>query len=148
MRKRQLPPVKEPMYNGENLNPIWLRWFQEISRNQDSYIKPPDLIYSADVTLTTNDFGKTVLIDTSDSEVTCKLMTVSSKDVYCWLTIFRRGANRLTIIPDALTKIEYGSPGGRMWNDEKLRAAANVSLQLVTSTQWGITGATGVWKVA
>jgi hypothetical protein len=42
--------------------------------------------------------------------------------------------------------IDYGSLGGRMWCDERRRSAANVTLQVITSTRWGVIGATGIWK--
>ena len=149
MKKQQLPPLKEPMYAQDGtMSPLWVRWFQDISRVQDDFRRTPDLKYASDVTLTTRDFGKTIVMDTTAGDLTCSLMGVGAVDVYCWLTIFREGINRLTILPTSDVAIEYGSPGGRIWNDETLRRAANVTLQLITATQWGIIGATGIWKIA
>jgi hypothetical protein len=149
MRKEKPPPVQARLLDAQgNLNPMWLKWFQRVGMFFDDFRKAPDITATTDVTLTTDDFGKTVLCDTSASDIICNLPTVSSKDIYCWVTIFRSGANRLTIQPSTGTAIEYGSIHGRIWNDETRRKAANVTLQLISATQWGIIGATGLWKVA
>jgi hypothetical protein len=149
MRKAKPPPVGARMLDIQgNLNPQWLRWFQTVGMFFDDFRRAPDITAISDLTLTTDDFGKTVLCDTTTSAINCILPTVSSRDIYCWLTIFRSGTNRLTITQSAGTRIEYGSPGGRIWNDEVKRKAANVTLQLISATQWGIIGATGIWKVS
>lgn len=149
MRKQKHPPVRANLLdqNGQ-LNHQWQRWFEEVGRFFDDYRRQPDISYTANATLTTDDFGKMIVFDTSSGDRICNLMTVSSKDVFCWLTIFKIGERRLTILPDSATRIEFSSPGGRIWNDEVKRKAANVTLQLISTTQWAITGATGIWKVA
>lgn len=147
MRKEKAPPIKARMLEPDgSVNRQWLRWFQDVGRFFDDYRRTPDLIYSSDTTLTTDDYGKTIIFDTSSANITCTLMTANSRDVYGWLTIYRSGENRLTILPDTSSRIEYGSFGGRVWNDESKRYGANLTLQLMTSTQWAIIGATGIWK--
>ena len=149
MKKQQNVPLRVPIYDQKgHMDNLWVRWFQGISQNVDDFRQTPDEIYTTDATLTTRDFGKRIIVDCSYGHRTLELMTVSVKDLFCWVTIFRKGENRLTIVPDSATAIEYGSPGGRIWNDEKLRRAANVTLELISVSQWGIIGATGKWNVA
>lgn len=148
MRKAKPPPVNHPMLDKQgNLTRPWWLWFQAVGMFFDDFRRNPDIITTTDYTLTTDDFGKVIRVDNGTSNVMVTLMTVSSKDVNCWLNIIRTGSGRLTIVPDSATRIEYGSYGGRIWNDEARRHAANVTLQLITSTQWGIIGATGIWKI-
>jgi len=149
MRKAKPPPVQARILDEQgNLNTQWLRWFQTVGMFFDDFRRAPDIKATSDLTLTTDDFGKTILCDTSATDIICTLPLVSSRDVYCWTTIFRSGSNRLTIQSSSGTSIEYGSISGRIWNDEVSRRAANVTLQLISTTQWGIIGATGIWKVA
>lgn len=149
MRKVQHPPFTSPLLNSSGkLTPIWIRYFQSLSSAYDLVRRPPDLVYSADATLTSADWGKIVRFDIGTSDINCNLMTMSAIDIDCWITIIRYGSGgRLTIIPPSDTKVEYGTVGGRVWCDEPRRSAANITLQLIKLTQLAITGATGIWKV-
>ena len=149
MRKAKPPPVGARMLDTQGtLNPQWLRWFQTVGMFFDDFRRAPDITAISDLTLSTDDFGKTILCNTSATSIVCTLPDVSSRDVYCWITIFRSGENRLIIKARSGTSIEYGSANGKIWNDETKRKAANVTLQLISTTQWGIIGATGIWKVS
>lgn len=148
MKRQASPPIKTPMYDAKgNMAHVWAKWFEQIGHNSDDYKRAPDKVFTTNATLTTDDYGKTLVFDTSASLLTCTLMTPNARDVYGWFTIFRRGVNGLYLAPDATSRIEYGSLGGRIWNTEAKRYAANVTLQLLTVTQWGIVGATGLWYV-
>lgn len=149
MQKHGPLPIKTQMYdkNG-NMAPVWFKWFEDIGRSFDDYRRNPDIVSATNLTLKTNDYGKVIRFDNGASDVICTLMVAGSGDLNCWLTIFRLGTGRLTIIPDANAHIEVGSKGGKLWCDEPRRAAANVTLQLITPTLWAITGSTGIWKVA
>lgn len=148
MRKAKPPPVQARMMDAQgNLSPQWLRWFQTVGMFFDDFRRSPDITSTTDLTLTTDDFGKNIIFDTSAGNRVCTLMPVTTKDVWCWLTIFRSGTNKLTINASPGTRIEYSTPSGRIWNSETRRKAANVTLQLISTTQWGIIGATGIWRV-
>lgn len=148
MRKQQLPPADRKLVNKNGIiDPIWLRWLQNVSRELDNRKRPADVTYTSDATLTTDDYGKIHLFDCSSSDLTCTLMTASSTDIDAWLTIIRTGTNKLSIYPENTARIEYGSLGGKIQCNEIHRAAANISLQLVTTTQWAITSAMGLWTV-
>lgn len=147
MRKQQLPPQKERMLdNNGMITQRWLRWFQDISRQADHRRRVPDLVYTSDVSLTTDDYGKIIRVDNGGTALDVTLMTPTSQDVYGWVTIVRTGTARLRIIADSTSRIEYSALGGAIWCVEEKRRAANVTLQLINQTQWGIIGATGVWK--
>lgn len=148
MRKNNPPPVGAPFLlpNG-NINRQWLRWFQDVGKLGDLRRSPPDLVYTADQALTTDDYGKIIRFDV-DTDLVCTLMTATARDVDGWLTIIKYGSERLDIVPDAATRIEYGSYGGKLYCEETKRRAANVTLQLISTTQWIITSAMGLWRVS
>ena len=136
------------MVNSQGItNPVWVRWFDAMSGVYDDVRQIPDKIFTVDTTLTTADFGKTITFDCTSFDLECTLMPVTTKDLYCWIKIFRRGLNRLTINAPEGVRIEYSKEGGKVWCLETLRYAANLTLMLVTATQFGITGATGIWYV-
>ena len=113
----------------------------------DDFRKTPDLVYTTDATLTTDDFGKMIIFELGANNLQCALPTVSAKDLHCWIgPIYRIGTGRLIITADPGRRIEYSSLGGSLHCDEERRAAANVTLELVTLDQWGIIGGTGLWK--
>jgi hypothetical protein len=147
MRKSKPPPVQARMIDTEgNLNPQWLRWFQTVGLFFDDYRRSPDLDYTANATLTTDDFGKSIVFNVGAGTLTCNLMTITSKDVHCWLgPIYRIGTGKLIITADRASKIEYSSFGGIIICEEYRRIAANVTLEVVSSHQWGIIGGTGLW---
>lgn len=147
MRKEKAPPVQAKMLDAQgNLNHQWLRWFQRVGMFFDDYRRAPDLTYTTDVALTTDDFGKSIVFNIGTSVVTCTLMTITSKDVHCWLgPIYRIGTGRLIITADSASRIEYSSLGGTIYCNEPRRAAANVTLEVVSANQWGIIGGTGLW---
>jgi len=147
MRKEQPPPINVPVVdeNGK-CNPVWHRWFQMVGQTYDWVRKPPDVVYTTSAILTTRDYGKIIRFDNGSSNVGCTLMTAQERDIDCWVTIIRTGTGTLTIQPDNATRVEYGSRGGRVWCDEQFRAAANLTLQLISANQFAIMGATGIWN--
>lgn len=147
MRKAKPPPVQARMLDAQgNMNPQWLRWFQTVGMFFDDYRRAPDLTYTTNANLTTDDFGKTIVFNVGTGNLTCKLMTITDKDVHCWLgPIYRIGTGSLIITADSSSKIEYSSPGGSVMCNEPKRAAANVTLEVVSTHQWGIIGGTGLW---
>lgn len=150
MRREKIPPVNARMFDQlGNLDRQWLYWFQRVGVALDNYKRSPDKVFTnIGGTLTTDDYGKNIRFNNGSNNVMCYLMTPADGDMDCWVTIFRTGTGALTVIPDAASRIEYGSLGGRIWCDEQKRAAANLTLQLISTTQWAIIGATGLWKFA
>ena len=147
MRKEKPPPVNARLIDPSgNLDPQWLKWFQRVGLFFDDYRRSPDLTYTTNASLTTDDFGKSIVFNIGTSTVTCKLMTITSKDVHCWVgPIYRIGTGKLIITADSASKIEYSSLGGSIYCNEPRRAAANATLEVVSANQWGIIGGTGLW---
>ena len=130
-----------------NLNPMWLKWFQRVGMFFDDYRKSPDLIYTTNASLTTDDYGKSIVFNIGASTVTCTLMTARTTDINGWLgPIYRIGTGKLIITADSASTIEYSSAGGSIFCDEERRAAANVTLELVAANKWAIIEGTGLWK--
>lgn len=148
MRREKPPPVQAMMFDDMgNMNPQWLRWFQTVGKYFDDYRRTPDLIYTTNVSLTTDDFGKSIVFNNGTSDVICNLPLVSSRDVHCWIgPIYRLGTGKLSITADSASTIEYSSYGGSIFCNEERRAAANVTLELVAANKWAIIGGTGLWK--
>jgi hypothetical protein len=148
MRKEKPPPVQVRILDAQgNLNPMWVKWFQRVGMFFDDYRKSPDLVYTTNATLTTDDYGKSIVFNIGTSTVTCNLMTARTKDVNCWVgPIYRLGTGILIITADSASTIEYSSTGGSIYCHEERRAAANVTLELVAANKWAIIGGTGLWK--
>ena len=114
---------------------------------QQEYNKrTPDLRFTTDATLTTDDFGKLIVFDCTSSDLTCSLMPASQRDLNGWLTLYRMGSGKFSVRAGVDDEIEYSSKGGTIWCDEKKRRAANLTLEIVDIGLWAITGATGLWK--
>ena len=149
MRKEKPPPVQARILDAQgNLNPQWLRWFQRVGMFFDDYRRTPDLVYTANATLTTDDYGKSIVFNVGSGTLTCTLPLLRSGDVHCWIgPITRIGTGTLIITATSPNVIESSSAGGSIMCNEAKRVAANVTLEVMTSNIWAITGATGLWHV-
>jgi len=147
MDKQKDPPVESPFFEGDirRMNPIWRRWFQALAVRDDEIRRRPYKTYTADATLTTWELGKTVLFDIGASDVTCTMPTVEAKDLWAWITIVRMGTGRFAITAPGDDYVERNAKV--ITCEEQKRVTANVTLQLITTTQWAIIGATGIWRV-
>ena len=145
MDRQQNAPVLTPMFLAGKLNPIWQSWFQRLKTRDDEIRRRPYKTYTTNQTLTTWELGNAVLFNIT-GDTTCTLPSVATKDVWSWITIFRMGTGTLTIQANDSDKIE--KQGSAIGCQEPNRIAANVTLQLVTETQWAIIAATGVWHVS
>jgi len=149
MRKQLPPPIPARFLEQDGqINRQWVRWFQLVGKSFEDIRRPPDVVHAADATLTTDDWGKTIVMDCRLAPRTCTMMEVTSRDVSCWLTIMKWGTYKISIVPSSTTRIESGSLGRKLWNEENKRFAANVTLQLMVVDQWAIVGSTGLWKLA
>lgn len=147
MRKAKLPPVQAKLLDDNgNLTRQWNEWFRAVGMYYDNVRRLPDLEYSVNASLTTDDYGKKIIFNVGTGTLTCKLPTITAKDVNCWVgPIYRIGTGKLIITADSLSSIEYSSKGGSLSCDEPRRAAANVTLEVVSENQWGVIGGTGLW---
>jgi len=146
MDKQQNAPVLTPMFLGRMLNPTWQKWFQKLKTRDDEVRRRPYKTYTADQALTTWELGKSILFATSSTDMVATLPSVELKDLWAWITIVRTGTGNLTVAAADSDKIE--KLGSTIMCQEPNRVAPNVTLQLVTETQWAIIGATGIWHVS
>lgn len=146
MEKQQNAPVKvTPVGPDGQFRLIWQRWFQNVKTKDDEIRRRPYKTYTNEgATLTTYDFGKTILFDNSTNDINVYLPSVGVKDVWCWINIMRTGTGTIRIYAADSDKVERNTASLKC--DEVKRAAANVTLQLITETQWAIIAGSGVWK--
>ena len=97
---------------------------------------------NVDVTMGVEDFFKTIVINAATTK-TVTLPTASAALVGKWVRIMKYGAGQLNITPNGAAHIEDGGAGLSLYCDQNNEA--NVTLLLVTTTEWFIIGGTGTW---
>ena len=138
---------RAPFLINENINPIWHRWLEDLKTAVDEVRQGAYETITASRAITQYDFGKTLVFSIGATNATATLPSVDTTDLQKWVTFLRIGSGRLTITAADADKIEYSSRGGSTYcNEDAKRIAANLTLQLVTETQWAIIGGTGIWK--
>jgi hypothetical protein len=149
MDRQQNAPVLSPFFKGEvkRISDVWQAWFQKLKTRDDEIRRTPNKTFTADAALTTWDLGTVVQFSIGSTDVTGQLPVVQDTDVWAWITIIRTGTGKLTLTADDASRIEYSSTGGSILCVEKLRKAANVTLQLVSKNQWAITAGLGIWDI-
>lgn len=146
MDKQQNAPVLSPFMMDGRMNPIWQKWFQKLKTRDDEVRRRPYATYTTDQILTTWELGKSILFEIGASDALCTLPSVGANDVWTWITIFRIGTGRLTIAGADNDMVERN--GKNINCEDNKRIACNVTLQLVTETQWAVIGATGIWRLS
>jgi hypothetical protein len=148
MDKQQQAPILQPFFQGEakQINPIWQRWFQKLKTRDDEVRRRPYKTYTANQALTTWELGRAILFATGTTNMVCTMPSVETKDLWSWITIVRTGTGNLKIAAAAGDLIERN--GAAIGCKEPNRVTPNVTLQLITETQWAIIGATGIWRVS
>jgi len=126
----------------------WVRWLNYLKNAVDETRVTPHKTITADISLTVNDLGMVFYCDVSAGNITAYLPSVDTTDLWKWVKFVRTGTGKLLLRASDSDRIEYSSVPGRIWCTEAKRVAANLTLQLVNETQWGIIAGTGIWKVA
>lgn len=147
MEPQQHPPMAQPFFSPgtRNISPIWRRFLQGLKAWDDEERRLPHITYTTNQQISTWHFGKTVLFNIGSSDVTATLPSVVAADIWKWLTIIRMGTGELQIVSSDSDNIE--KDGTALACDDNDRVACNVTLQLVTETQWAILAGTGIWRV-
>ena len=147
MDRQQNAPVLTPFFEGEpkRISDTWQAWFQRLKTRDDEIRRKPYKTFTTSQSLTTFDLGRSILFNIGAASVTCTLPSVGSNEVWSWITIVRMGTGNFRIAASDSDYIERN--GTVIGVRETARVAANVTLQLVTETQWAIIGATGIWDV-
>lgn len=99
--------------------------------------------YTADHTLAVTDNGKTFVMD-NDSVHTFTLPIVDSSNIGLWFTIAKLNTGKLIIQAQPGNYINNSSSGGTIY-DDSTNKYSNVTIQLISATQWATTGGSGIW---
>ena len=124
----------------------WIIWFLELIQAVDEIRQPISIAHASSGSLTLADLGKIHVYTIGTSDVDVYLPSVGAPDLQKWIQIIRVGTGTLRIRAVDSDTIEYSSRPGIIWCNEPKRLAANLTLQLISETQWGIISGTGIWK--
>ena len=140
---------RTPITGKDRVSPEWLRWFADLKTAVDEIRIEPYIVHTGDVTFDVTDLGKVHIFNIGTGDAVCTMPSVDDTDLFKWLRVVRIATTgTLSIYAADSDRIEYGSPGNRIWCNETKRKAANLTLQYISDAQWAITGATGFWYVA
>lgn len=132
---------------GDQLSPIWRRWFQGLKTVDDEIRRPPAQVLTADYQVKSTDLGTVLRFDTTSGDITANLPTITANSLWAWITIVRSGLNKLTATAASGNVIEHGSDAGSIFCKEQQRKAANVTLQIVDSVTWAVIAGMGIWDI-
>ncbi len=152
------PPLNnKPLNDDGSWSKSWYRFFEALKNYTDKVAdevisgkwqikqRANRVITDADLILTSSNFGEAITMDIGANDHLVTLPSVDGGDVGVSFTIIRIGDGRLSIKAADLDTIERSSPGGGIYCHESHRMIANATLYLASATQWGISGATGLW---
>jgi hypothetical protein len=94
------------------------------------------------ITLTSADFGKTIVVNDSGGGMTVNLPSVSAADIGATITVVKLGASRLTIDAPSGNYILNSTSGGTLYSDT---VVATVTLRVSNSVWWMVVGSAGTW---
>jgi hypothetical protein len=106
-----------------------------------------DTYTDSGATLDSDDFGKTVIVN-SGSTQTVNLPSVSSSDIGAWYRIVKVGTGQVTIDAADSDTIADSSAGGTIYNNQAGEDYATITIQLATDTEWVVTKAHGTWSTS
>jgi hypothetical protein len=94
--------------------------------------------------VTTTDTGKTLVMNSANDKI-FNLPSVDATNVGTFYTFVKIGAGKVTIDATDSDLIADSSAGGTIYDSQAAETYANITLQLVSATQWVITGFNGTW---
>ena len=156
-----LQPIRSNADGGESMEAndrvLWGNWVatndfavagtitegsQTLSQKYDSKIRPVE-VKTDNYNVLTNDVAKTFVMNTASK--TNFLPSVDASNVGIWYTFVKHNTGTLTIKAAGITQIADSGQGDTIYDSQAAEVYATVTLQLVTSTNWVITGAHGTW---
>ncbi len=97
------------------------------------------------VTLTTDDFGKTITVDSSSTQ-TVSLPSVAAGDEGAWFRVIKLGAGKVIVDAADTDTIANSTGGGTISNSQSTEDYATITIELAdTGVEWIITGVHGTW---
>ena len=106
--------------------------------------KFPTEAQNSGVSLTTDDFGKTITIDSASNQ-TVVLPSVTSSHIGAWVRIIKLGTGKVTVDAPAGHFIADSGDGGTIYNGASSENFATITLQLTSADRWNIAGGCGTW---
>jgi hypothetical protein len=94
--------------------------------------------------VTTTDTGKTLVMNSANDKI-FNLPSVDATNVGTFYTFVKIGAGKVTIDAADSDLIADSSAGGTIYDSQASETYATITLQLVSATQWVITGFNGTW---
>jgi len=107
-----------------------------------SLVKKTNAVKTDNYTILSSDFGKTLVMNSIDNK-TFSLPSVNVTNIGNWLTLANINTGRLTIAAADSDTIVDSTAGGTIYSDDD--SIATITIELVSETQWLITGAHGTW---
>jgi hypothetical protein len=139
IKKLWMPPLRIKDLSDRS----WLLWFNRIVELN----RFEKVVYEGvGATLTTDDFGKNLVFNTGGVDIEVYLPSIDNTDIGGWIRILKTGTGEIKIWAASGQVIENSVEGGYIWGREPVRST-NVVLEVASSNQWLITGATGRWDV-
>jgi hypothetical protein len=113
------------------------------------YVSQGDVIdgSAADTTLTTADFGRTVIINSASAR-TVYLPSVDTPQLGGWFKIVKLGAGAVTIDAADSDTINGGAAGGTLVNNVTGETFAVVIVELAAAAAWVVRGGVGTWATS
>ena len=109
--------------------------------------KMPHSTYTqTNATLTSDDWGKLIIMDNGTKSVFVYLPSIGATDIGCPLCVVRLGSGRVTIQAADADVLENSSAGGAVFCEEASRGAANLWLRVVSATKYMFEQGCGIWK--
>ena len=97
------------------------------------------------ITLTTDDFGKTISVDSSSSQ-TVTLPSVDSTNLGAWVRVLKLNSGQVTVDAADSDTIADSTAGGTIYNNQSGQDYAVIEIQLANGTEWVVVHAEGTWS--
>ncbi len=105
------------------------------------------LVEEADsgITLTSDDFGKTISVDSSSSQ-TVMLPSVDSSNTGAWIRVLKLNSGQVTVDAADSDTIADSTAGGTIYNSQSGQDYAVIEIQLANETEWVVVHGEGTWS--
>jgi hypothetical protein len=110
----------------------------------ESLIKPTTLLAGVSTNVQLTDIGRT-FVATNTATTTFSLPSVGASDIGLWYTFCKNTAAKVIIDAADSDRIADSGAGDTIYDDQAGEVYATITLQLVSETNWVVTGAMGTW---
>jgi hypothetical protein len=110
----------------------------------ESLIKPTTLLAGVSTNVQLTDIGRT-FVATNTATTTFSLPSVDASNIGLWYTFVKNTAAQVTIDAADSDRIADSGAGDTIYDNQAGEVYATITLQLVSETNWVVTGAMGTW---